>query len=446
MELKRKIYGKLVDWKRTSSGRTALMVDGARRVGKSFIVEAFAKREYRSYLLIDFNRPRPGAVEAITEESNDLDFMFAKLSAIYDVQLHRRESLVIFDEVQLCPKARALVKYLVADGRYDYVETGSLISLKANVEGIVIPSEEEHLEMFPLDFEEFLWALGNDTAYGFMKSAFESGRPVGQALNRKFMNLFRQYMLVGGMPAAVLAYAERRDFAEADKVKRGILTLYRNDIAKFARGYEMRVKQIFDEIPGQLARKEKKFRLSSISKSARSREYEDAFVWLNDAMITNPCFNSTDPSVGLSMNLDTTTHKLYMGDTGLLVTHSFWNDGYTDNTLYKAILADRLSVNEGMLTENVVAQIFRASGRKLFFHSRTGDICDNRMEIDFLIRRDRKICPVEVKSSSFKRHSSLDKFMRKFKGRIGEPVILYQGDIMKRDGVLHLPLYLAIFL
>ncbi len=446
MELKRKIYGKLVDWKRTSSGRTALMVDGARRVGKSFIVEAFAKREYRSYLLIDFNRPRPGAVEAITEESNDLDFMFAKLAAIYDVQLHRRESLVIFDEVQLCPKARALVKYLVADGRYDYVETGSLISLKANVEGIVIPSEEEHLEMFPLDFEEFLWALGNDTAYAFMKSAFESGRPVGQALNRKFMNLFRQYMLVGGMPAAVLAYTERRDFAEADKVKRGILTLYRNDIAKFARGYEMRVKQIFDEIPGQLARKEKKFRLSSISKSARSREYEDAFVWLNDAMITNPCFNSTDPNVGLSMNLDTTTHKLYMGDTGLLVTHSFWSDGYTDNTLYKAILADRLSVNEGMLTENVVAQIFRASGRKLFFHSRTGDICDDRMEIDFLIRRDRKICPVEVKSSSFKRHSSLDKFMRKFKGRIGEPVILYQGDIMNRDGVLHLPLYLAIFL
>ena len=446
MEFKRKIYEKLLEWKRSSAGRSALMVDGARRVGKSFIVEAFARREYRSFLLIDFNRPRPGVVEAITEESNDLDFMFAKLSALYDVKLHRRESLVIFDEVQLCPRARALVKYLVADGRYDYVETGSLISLKANVEGIVVPSEEEHLEMFPMDFEEFLWALGNDTAYGFMRAAFETGKPIGQALNRKFMNLFRQYILVGGMPAAVASYVERHDFAEADKVKRGILTLYRNDIAKYARGYEMRVKQIFDEIPGQLSRKEKKFRLSSISKSARTREYEDAFVWLNDAMITNPCFNSTDPNVGLAMNLDTTTHKLYMGDTGLLVTHSFWSDGYAENTLYKAILADRLSVNEGMLAENVVAQTFRAQGRKLFFHSRNGDEADDRMEIDFLIRRDRKICPVEVKSSMFKRHSSLDKFMRKFRGRIGRPFILYQGDFMERDGVLHLPLYMASFL
>ena len=446
MEFKRKIYDKLLEWKRSSDGRTALMVDGARRVGKSFIVEAFARQEYRSYLLIDFNRPRPGAVEAITEESNDLDFMFAKLSALYDVKLHRRESLVVFDEVQLCPRARALIKYLVADGRYDYVETGSLISLKANVEGIVIPSEEEHLEMFPMDFEEFLWALGNDTAYGFMRAAFEAGKPVGQALNRKFTNLFRQYVLVGGMPAAVASYVERHDFAEADKVKRGILTLYRNDIAKYARGYEMRVKQIFDEIPGQLSRKEKKFRLSSISKSARTREYEDAFVWLNDAMITNPCFNATDPNVGLLMNLDTTTHKLYMGDTGLLVTHSFWSDGYAENTLYKAILADRLSVNEGMLAENVIAQTFRAQGRKLFFHSRTGETKDDRMEIDFLIRRDRKICPVEVKSSTFKRHSSLDKFMRKFRGRIGKPIILYQGDVMERDGVLHLPLYMASFL
>ena len=422
------------------------MVDGARRVGKSYIAELFAKHEYRSYLMIDFNRPRPGAVQAITEESNDLDFMFAKLAVLYDVKLYPRESLVIFDEVQLCPQARALIKYLVADGRYDYLETGSLISLRSNVQNIVIPSEEEHLEMHPLDFEEFLWAVGNETAYEFMRTAYESMKPLGQVLNRKFFNLFRQYMLVGGMPTSVLAYIEEKDFSAADKVKRGILTLYRNDIAKYAKGYETRVRQIFDEIPGQLSKKEKKYRLSAISKSARMREYEDAFVWLNDAMITNPCFNSTDPNVGLSLNLDVTTHKLYMGDTGLLVTHAFWNDGYSENVLYKAILSDRLNVNEGMLTENIVAQLFRSNGRKLFFYSCGGERSGDRMEVDFLIRRGKKICPVEVKSSVFKRHSSLDKFMRKYSGRLGDAFILYSGDVMRRDGVVHLPLYMASFL
>ena len=446
MELKRKIYDRLVAWKETSCGKTALMVDGARRVGKSYIAELFAKHEYRSYLMIDFNRPRPGAVQAITEESNDLDFMFAKLAVLYDVKLYPRESLVIFDEVQLCPQARALIKYLVADGRYDYLETGSLISLRSNVQNIVIPSEEEHLEMHPLDFEEFLWAVGNETAYEFMRTAYESMKPLGQVLNRKFFNLFRQYMLVGGMPTSVLAYIEEKDFSAADKVKRGILTLYRNDIAKYAKGYETRVRQIFDEIPGQLSKKEKKYRLSAISKSARMREYEDAFVWLNDAMITNPCFNSTDPNVGLSLNLDVTTHKLYMGDTGLLVTHAFWNDGYSENVLYKAILSDRLNVNEGMLTENIVAQLFRSNGRKLFFYSCGGERSGDRMEVDFLIRRGKKICPVEVKSSVFKRHSSLDKFMRKYSGRLGDAFILYSGDVMRRDGVVHLPLYMASFL
>ena len=443
MELRRKIYEKLLEWKNVSRGRTALMVDGARRVGKSHIAEAFARREYRSHLMIDFNHPRPGAVEAITQESNDLDFMFAKLAALYDVRLHRRESLVVFDEVQLCPQARALVKYLVADGRYDYLETGSLISLKANIADIVLPSEEEHLEMFPLDFEEFLRALGNETAWETMRAAFETGKPLGQALNRQYMNLFRQYMLVGGMPTAVLAYVQEKDFAAADRAKRAILALYRNDIARYAKGYETRVRQVFDEIPGQLSKKEKKYKLSSISKSARMREYEDAFVWLNDAMITNPCFNSTDPNAGLALNLDVTTHKLYMGDTGLLVTLAFWNDGYSGNDLYKAVLADRLDVNEGMLTENAVAQAFRAHGRRLFFYSRGGERSGDRMEIDFLIRRGKKICPVEVKSSAFKHHSSLDKFMKKFSGRLGESFILYPGDIMRREGVLHLPLYMA---
>ena len=446
MHFKRKIYDTLKTWKAESCGKTAAMIDGARRVGKSFIVEEFAKNEYRSYLLIDFNRPRPGAIETLIEESNDLDYMFAKLAAIYDVTLHKRESVIIFDEVQLCPRARALIKYLVADGRYDYIETGSLISLKSNIADIVIPSEEEHFEMFPLDFEEFLWAIGNDTAYAAMRAAYESLRPLGQALNRKFMNLFRQYLLVGGMPAAVQAYVTENSFAAADKIKRNILTLYRNDIAKHAKGYEVRVRQIFDEIPAQLSKKEKKYRLSSISKSARAREYEDAFVWLNEAMITNPCFNSTDPNVGLGLNMDVTTHKLYMEDTGLLVTHAFWNETFTGNLLYKAILADKIDVNDGMLTENVVAQIFRAKGKKLFFYSRYAEESAKRIEIDFLIRKDKKISPVEVKSSAFKRHSSLDKFIKKFSNRLATPYLLYSGDIQNRDGVQHLPLYMANFL
>ena len=446
MTLKRKMYDVLKTWKAESNGKTAVMIDGARRVGKSYIAEEFAKSEYRSYLMIDFNRPRPGTIETLIEEANDLDFMFAKLAAIYDVTLYKRESVIIFDEVQLCPKARALIKYLVADGRYDYIETGSLVSLKANIADIVIPSEEEHFEMFPLDFEEFLWAIGNDTAYGVMRTAYETLRPLGQALNRKFMNLFRQYLLVGGMPAAVLAYIGENSFAAADKVKRNILTLYRNDIAKYARGYEMRVRQIFDELPAQLSKKEKKYRLASISKSARTREYEDAFIWLNEAMITNPCFNSTDPNVGLGLNMDVTTHKLYMGDTGLLVTHAFWNESFTGNTLYKAILADKIDVNEGMLTENAVAQMFRANGKKLFFYSRYAEDSAERIEIDFLIRKDKKISPVEVKSSAFKHHSSLDKFVAKFSSRLATPYLLYPGDVQNRSGVQHLPLYMASFL
>ena len=446
MHFKRKMYDTLKKWKVESNGKTAAMIDGARRVGKSYIAEEFAKREYKSHLIIDFNRPRPGTIDTLTDDSNDFGVMFAKLAAIYDVTLYRRDSVIIFDEVQLFPPARALIKYLVADGRYDYIETGSLISLKSNVADIVIPSEEEHFEMYPRDFEEFLWAIGNDTAYGTMASAYESLHPLGQALNRKFMNLFRQYLLVGGMPAAVQAYIGENSFAAADKVKRNILTLYRNDIAKYAKGYETRVRQIFDEIPAQLSKKEKKYRLSSISKSARTREYEDAFVWLNEAMITNPCFNSTDPNVGLGLNMDVTTHKLYMGDTGLLVTHAFWNEPFTGNLLYKAILADKIDVNEGMLTENVVAQIFRSRGKKLFFYSRYAEKSEEKMEIDFLIRRDKKISPVEVKSSTFKRHSSLDKFMTKFSSRLSTPYLLYPGDLQFRDGVQHLPLYMANFL
>ncbi len=445
--LKRKAYQKLLDWKQESNGTTALLLDGARRVGKSFLCRQFGENEYKSMILIDFGNIAKEITELFENESSNLDLFFAKLSAYYRVPLHKRESLIVFDEVQCFPRARQLIKYLVADGRYDYLETGSLISLKQNVKDIIIPSEEEHLELFPLDFEEFLWALGDETTTPLLRICFEQRQPLGQALHRKIMNDFRQYILVGGMPQVVSEYLKEKDFAAADKIKKRILTLYRNDVAKFASGYESKVLAIFDEVPGQLSKKEKKYRLSSISKDARQRNYEDAFIWLSEAMVVNPCFNATDPNIGLALSSDHTTQKIYMADTGLLVTHTFHDNDYLDNELYRAILFDRLNINEGMLLENIVAQMLRCNGHRLYFYSRSDtDNRENHMEIDFLIADSKKICPIEVKSSAYREHSSLDKFRKKFADKLGNSYILYQKDVMIKDGVIHLPIYMAMFL
>lgn len=442
--LKRKIYEKLLEWKEKSEGKTAILIDGARRVGKSYICREFAKREYKSSIIIDFANVPKDISDLFEKESYDLDLFFVKLSAFYGVRLEQRKSLIVFDEVQLFPKARQLIKYLVEDGRYDYIETGSLLSLKRNVQDIVLPSEEVHVNLFPLDFEEFLWAMGEETGMELIHKCFENKIPLGQSLHRKMLNLFRQYMLVGGMPQAVVEYRESKDFARIDEVKKNILTLYRNDIAKFAGNYQNKVLAIFDEIPSQLMKKEKKYVLSAISKNARLREYEDAFMWLEDAMITSTCFNATEPGVGLTMAGDFSTRKSYMADTGLLVTHSFYNGAYLDNDLYKAILFDKLNINEGMLMENVVAQMLRAAGHRLFFYSRN-DATNrkNQMEIDFLINSGKKTCPIEVKSSGYRKHSSLDKFRSKFKQNVGQPYILYQKDVMEKEGVWHLPIYMG---
>ncbi len=442
--LRRKIYDELVRWKESSNGKTALMIDGARRVGKSFIAEKFAKAEYRSYILIDFGQAPKDVIDLFINDSADLDLFFAKLSAFYSTVLHRRESLIIFDEVQQYPRARQLIKYLVADGRYDYLETGSLIRLKKNVQDIIIPSEEDHIEMFPLDFEEFLWAMGDEATYPLIRQCFEAKKPLGAALHRKIMNDFRQYILVGGMPQAVLAYLDGKDFEAADAAKRRILKLYREDVAKFAEGYEDKVFAVFDGIPGQLSRKKKKYRLSSLGKQARFRTYEDSFVWLNEAMVVNTCFNATDPHVGLALSADNATQKCYMADTGLLVTHAFQDGKYTDNELYRAILFDKLNINEGMLMENIVAQMFRLHRPRLYFYSRSDNRHrENNMEIDFLIAEGKKIAPVEVKSSSYRYHSSLDKFRKRFPSVIGNSYILYTKDVMLKDGIIHLPLYMA---
>ena len=442
--LKRKIYNELVSWKNQSRGTTAMMIDGARRVGKSYIAEEFAKAEYKSYILIDFGQAPMNVLDLFVNDTANLDLFFAKLSAFYSTVLYKRESVIIFDEVQQYPRARQLIKYLVADGRFDYLETGSLIRLKKNVQDIIIPSEEEHIEMFPLDFEEFLWAMNDEATYPMIRQCFETKIPLGAALHRKVMNDFRQYILVGGMPQSVLAYKDGKNFEASDIAKRRILKLYRNDVAKFAAGYEDKVFAVFDNIPGQLSKKEKKYKLSSLGKQARFRTYEDSFVWLNEAMIVNTCFNATDPHIGLALSADNTMQKCYMADTGLLVTHTFKEKKFTDNELYRAILFDKLNINEGMLMENVVSQMLRQKRERLYFYSKADSRNrENHMEIDFLITEGKKISPVEVKSGNYRSHSSLDKFRKRFSSVVGNSYILYTKDVMEKDGILHLPLYMA---
>ncbi len=445
--LKRKIYQDLIHWKNTSDGRSALMIDGARRVGKSFLVKQFAHSEYKSHIIIDFGIAPQDILDLFVHDSSNLDLFFSKLSAYYATPLHVRESLIVFDEVQQFPRARQLIKYLVEDGRYDYIETGSLIRLKKNVQDIIIPSEEEHLEMFPLDFEEFLWAMDDTATVPLIRQCYENLKPVGDALHRKIMNDFRQYLLVGGIPQAVLAYVETKNFEEVDRIKRRILQLYREDVAKFAQGYEEKVFAVFDGIPGQLSKKEKKYKLSSLEKNARFRSYEDSFVWLNEAMIVNACYNATEPNVGLALSADFATQKCYMADTGLLVTLAFFDMPFVENELYKAVLFDKLEINEGMILENIVAQMLRRNGHKLYFYSRNDkNNRENHIEIDFLITKRNKISPIEVKSGNYRSHASLDKFKKKFASKLGKAYILYTKDLMVKDDIIHLPIYMTMFL
>ncbi|SHJ28616.1 ATP-binding protein [Hespellia stercorisuis] len=445
--MRRKIYQKLCDWKKESNGESALLIEGARRVGKSYIAESFGKEQYDSYLLIDFSNITKQILDVFENDSMDLDLFFNKLSVFYGITLVTRKSLIIFDEIQMYPRARQLIKHFVADGRYDYIETGSLITLKQNIEHIVIPSEEEKIVMQPMDFEEFLWALGDEVTISYLKTCFDRHCPVGEAVHRKTMNLFRQYMLVGGMPQAVLTYAQTKDFEKTDRVKRRILELYRNDVTKFAKGYESKVLSIFDGIPSQLSKHEKKYTLSSIRKEARFRDYEDSFIWLDEAMIINTCFNSTDPTVGLSLNSERMTLKCYMADTGLLLSLAFSDKELMEEGIYKMILFDRLSLNEGMLMENIVAQSLKTNGYKLFFYSKSSrENKADRMELDFLISKEKRICPIEVKSSNYARHTSLDKFKKKFGKKIGQRFIIYTKDLKQADDILYLPIYMTIFL
>lgn len=446
--MERKIYQRLKQWKE-EGGRTALLIDGARRVGKTHIALEFAKREYKTFLFIDFNRAGSAVKTLFNEGLEDLDTFFATLSALYNVRLYRRESLVVFDEVQLFPRARAAIKYLVEDGRFDYLETGSLMSIKRNVRDIVIPSEEEHVRMFPMDFEEFLWALGNETLMPFIQECFASKRALGQALHRKAMDIFRQYMIIGGMPQVVDDFTRHRDFAHADRVKRTILDLYRADIAKHAVGYETRVRSIFEEIPSQLQKHEKKFRLSSLKKEARFRDYKDALFWLDDAMVINTCYNSTEPNVGLNLNSERTTLKCYMADTGLLLSHAFDEKAIVSQGIYPQLLFEKLEINRGMLVENIVAQMLAASNHKLYFYSNSSrEDAASRMEIDFLIAGStlssrHNISPIEVKSGKNYTLSSLKKFIIKYSQMLRIPYVVHPKDMREEGGIVFLPYYMV---
>lgn len=447
--MKRKIYEDILKWKKESNGKTALLIEGARRVGKSYIAEKFAKENYKSYILIDFSKAPNEIKELFENYLDNLDYLFTYLSEYYGKKLYKRESIFIFDEIQLCPRARGAIKHLVADGRYDYIETGSLISIKKNVKDILIPSEEEKIRMYPFDFEEFLWAMDNNTIMDFIRECYKRRKALGQALHRKAMDYFKEYMIVGGMPQAVEMYADTRDFEKVDKIKRNILNLYREDIRKYAEDLNLKVEQIFDTIPSQLQKHEKKFNISSLDENARYRNYEGAFYWLNDACLVNIAYNTTEPNIGLGQRIDSNALKCYMADTGLLLSMTFNEKSIVNEQIYKKILFDKLSFNEGMLMENIVAQMLVSSGRKIYFFSRNdrNDSSDT-MEIDFLISKDlitskHNIIPIEVKSGDRYTFTSLNKLNNKYKEYLAQGIILHTKDLKEEEGVLYLPLYMT---
>lgn len=444
MDFYRKAYDKLLKWKNQSCGETAILIEGARRVGKSYISKRFVENEYDSYIYMDFANIENEVIDLFENEMTDLDMFFMKLQAFYGIKLVTRKSCIVFDEVQRYPRARQMIKYLVADGRYDYIETGSLISIKQNIQDIVIPSEEEAIQLNPLDFEEFLDAIGEKIVGDFIRECFEKRKSLGAALHRKVMNLFRLYMIVGGMPQAVDKYCETKNLEEVHRVKQRILRLYREDISKFAKGYESKVLSIFDEIPSQLTKHEKKFTLAAINKNARFREYEDSFMWLSESKIVNHCFNSTEPTIGINLNVDRLTLKCYMADTGLLIAQAIEDGTVLEEEVLKAIMFDRVGINEGMFLENIVAQMLVASGHKLFFYSRV-DKKDfhNNIEIDFLIRDKKKICPVEVKSGQYKKHTSIDRFKMKYSDKVGKSYIVCIKDYEENDNIVRIPFYMA---
>lgn len=440
---RRKIYDKLLEWKTESDGRTALLIEGARRVGKSTVVEEFAKNEYESYILIDFSRASK-AVKELFEDISDLDYLFLQLQLQYKVDLHERRSLIIFDEVQQCPLARQAIKALVADHRYDYVETGSLISIKRNVKDILIPSEERKISMYPMDHEEFLWAVGDTTTIPLLKKVFDSGKPVGAQIHRKLMRDFRLYMLVGGMPQAVNEYIETNNFRKVDQIKRDILNLYEDDFKKI--DPTGKLSSLFDAIPAQLNKNASRYQVSSVLNGERAENILESIAELKDSKTVLVSYHANDPNAGMSNNKDLGKFKLFLSDTGLFTTLIFKDRDFTENIIYEKLLNDKLSAKLGYLYENAVAQILTANGDALFYHTFMNESTRRNYEIDFILARKNKVCPIEVKSSGYKTHASLDAFSRKFSDRILDKYLIYTKDFAKDEDIFCLPIYLVQFL
>ena len=450
MVFKRKVYDKLLEWKELSAGTSAVLLEGARRIGKSTIVEEFAKREYDDYMILDFAKENKDIKNNFIENIDDMDTFFRNLFLLKGRSLKGKRCVLIFDEVQLFPLARQAIKYLVADGRYEYIETGSLISIRKNVKDILIPSEEYRIKMYPMDFEEYLWAIGDDVAYTAIKNAFEKRKALGDAVHRKIMKVFRTYMAVGGMPQAVDAYVNGKTFAQIDFVKRNILQLYEEDLVKYDTDNREKASAIYKTIPEQLENKNSHFKFSLVDKNARYQNYVDAVSFIAESMIGNECINVTKPEVALELFSDRSNFKLYMGDTGLLVTRIMKNRDETDENLYKALIIDDLGINQGMILENVVAQMLKASGHELYFHEYLykpeGNEKEKKYEIDFITVKKKKICPIEVKSSNYKSHKSFDYLLTKYQLKMEDRYIIYTKDLKYEEGITYIPVYMTPFI
>lgn len=441
---KRKIYDKLLDWKKSKNGKTALLIKGARRVGKSTIAEEFAKKEYRSYIVVDF-ADAPQAVWEAVDNIADRDNFFMQLQFIYGVKLYERESVIIFDEIQKCPAVRQAIKYLVKDYRYDYIETGSLLSIKKNTKDIVIPSEETRIVMRPMDYEEFRWALGDNVTVPLMREAFDRHKSLGDQVCRKLLRDFRLYMLVGGMPQAVETYLDMNNLADVDAKKREIIELYLDDFEKI--DPTGKASRLFRAIPSQLTGNASRYKTSGVLGRGEGKDdMAELLKEMEDSMTVNISHHANDPNVGLALHADYDDFKMYVGDTGLFITLAFWDKDITENIIYQKLLSDKLAADLGYVYENVVAQMFAANGDNLFYYTWPTENGKHNYEIDFLLSRGSKICPVEVKSSSYNTHASLDAFKVKFSSRILHNYLIYTKDIRKDGDVLLLPPFMTMFL
>ncbi len=442
---KRKIYNEMLEWKNSSCGESALLVKGARRIGKSTIVKEFAKNEYKSHILIDFSDISK-QINTLFNDIYDLDYFFQRLELLTQTKLYKRESVIIFDEVQLNPLARQAIKHLVKDKRYDYIETGSLLSIKKNIKDILIPSEEEQIEMFPMDYQEFLWAREDDMSFDFIKNAFENRKSLGDDINRKLMRDFRLYMLVGGMPQAVDKYISTKQFSEVDKVKRRILKLYEEDFRKI--DPSGKASMFFKNIPAQLNSNSSRYMVSQVNANSRASRIAELLQDMLDSMTINIAYHSNDPNVGMGLSKDINTYKLFINDTGLFVTLAFMDKKFTENILYNKLLSDKLSANLGYVYENVASQILKSSGYELYYNTLQikSEQSTKKYEIDFLLSQGNKITPIEIKSSGYKTHKSLDVFANKYSNRIKNKYVVYTKDFKKDKDITFLPIYMLPFL